>query len=133
NGFDIVQDVYPVAFARSGQIVYKIMIVNHAALTLTGPFETQYLLDAAVAGNDRPQIMTSWDSITPLPRIWLALDDPCTKTMHKPRPPPQWFKITQLDSGSIGYPGHVAVGYLGEALTPADTALSRPDRFAVGD
>src|SRR5579872_7228442 len=52
NGFDIVQDVYPVAGATSGQIVYKWSIVNHETTFLDA--QVEFLLDIETTHNGPP-------------------------------------------------------------------------------
>ncbi|MDP4221509.1 MAG: T9SS type A sorting domain-containing protein [Bacteroidota bacterium] len=67
NGVDIIQDIYPVAFTKSGQIVYKWKFLNNAGAAIA--IACQYLNDIQItdpnsAGmtntNDGPKILTKW-------------------------------------------------------------------------
>ncbi len=71
NQVDLVQDVYPVAFEKSGQIVFKWKFLNHSASLV--PAGCQYLLDVQLTdptakvtpghpnSDDGPWILTRWD------------------------------------------------------------------------
>jgi hypothetical protein len=68
NSVDIIQDIYPVAFEHSGQIVYKFKFFNHTNTPVVA--QCQYLLDIdigdpndidpIVKSNDGPIILTKW-------------------------------------------------------------------------
>ncbi len=120
SGFDIVQDVYPVAFAISGQIVYKIKVVNHSALSLN--VQAQYLLDIDVAGNDAAKVLTSWN-YTP---NWKQYPDSLGRM--------PWFFMgfkvepTLPQNGAL-----IGTGYLNDTLAPLPMGLMQPILFDVVD
>jgi hypothetical protein len=71
NQVDVIQDIYPVAFTKSGQIVYKWKFLNHSASLINAG--CQYLLDVQLTdptvkaypghpnSDDGPLILTRWD------------------------------------------------------------------------
>lgn len=67
DNIDIIQDIYPVAFERSGQIVYKFKFLNHASTPAI--VQCQFLLDIEIGdqndpekvkSNDGPIVLTRW-------------------------------------------------------------------------
>lgn len=91
NEIDIIQDAYPVAFTKSGQIVFKWKFRNHGS-NLT-PVSVQYLLDIQLTdptvsaspghpnSDDGPWVLTRWDyngnwrnfpTLNPIPWFYCA-------------------------------------------------------------
>lgn len=66
QGFDIVQNVWPVQFANSGVIVISVKIVNHGSNDL--PAQAEFLLNnensTASGANDNPDLITNNGFIT---------------------------------------------------------------------
>ncbi len=118
--FDIVQDVYPQAFEKSGQIIIKISFNNRRStpLTITGG---QYLLDVNVRTNDRAKVLTRW-GYSP---NWNQYPN-----MSRGVPP---FYITfehDLPPGPPTYdPGAEGTGYTDSPLM----GLTLPSRMTIGD
>jgi hypothetical protein len=129
NGVDIIQDIYPVAFTKSGQIVFRFKFNNHNANLV--PVACQYLLDiqisdptvSATAGHpnsdDGPWILTRWDyngnwrsypGINPLPWFYCAF-------------------LYRLPNAPTYQPGLSAQGY----TDYAPLGLIPPDRMTIGD
>ena len=119
TGFDIVQDVYPVAFEVSGQIVYKIRIVNHTGAALA--VQAQYLLDVDVSGSDGAKILTRYNYT---PNWTLYPND-----QHGI----PWFFMGFENPPTTANPGYVSTGYVNDTLAPEPLGLLQPDTFAVVD
>jgi hypothetical protein len=58
NGVDLIQEIYPVAFTHSGQIVIRWKVHNPAGSPVG--VQIQYLLDDEVSNNDRAIILTKY-------------------------------------------------------------------------
>jgi hypothetical protein len=120
KGFDIVQNVYPVAFANSGVIVISIEIVNHTAAVL--PAQAQYLMDndnsTASAANDAPsflvdsQLVSNWteDSSGQIPSFVITVQNP----------------PDSVSSGTVG------IGYFNDLFTPSPIGLLSPSLVQFG-
>ena len=129
NGVDIIQDIYPIAFTKSGQIVYKWRFVNNNGSPIN--VACQYLQDIqiydphAVQGgvaNDGPLILTRWQ-YTPYWEQYPNFTYPVLP----------WFYIGflfQLPGGPGFNPGLSAMGYL-DYGDPLD--LIKPFRMTTGD
>ena len=127
NGFDIVQDVYPVTSTLnpSGVIVYRFSIRNHQPSFLAA--QAQYLLDVetsdASGANDDPKITSRegynetsgldfWHNFKTLPPYFITSEnDICTKT----------------------FPGQLGIGYTVDSLAPDSMGLIRPSLMANVD
>ena len=120
SGFDIVQDVYPVAFEISGQIVYKIKVVNHNAVALN--VQAQYLLDIDVANNDKAKVLTRWN-YTP---NWKQYPDSLGRT-------PWFFMGFQKEPPASQVGATISTGYLNDTLAPQPMGLMQPIVFDVVD
>ncbi len=129
NQVDIIQDIYPVAFEKSGQIVFKWKFLNHSAsLVLAG---CQYLLDVQLTdptvkpypghpnSDDGPWILTRWDytanwrffpNINPIPWFYGAF-------------------LYKLPNAPTYNPGLSAQGY----TDYAPLGLIPPAKMTVGD
>ncbi len=129
TAFDIVQDIYPVAFtlANSGQIVFKFSIRNHENTFL--PAQAQYLLDVEIStpdtGNDNAPITTrygyvnNWYSFPVIPPYYIA-------TLY-----PLGNKNFPGYDG--GLPGGMGVGYNNDSLAPEPMGLMQPATFTFVD
>ena len=120
NGFDIVQDVYPVAFTQSGVIVLSIKIINHSGIYF--PVQAQFLLDNENSNdstNDNPWILTRYGLIrnwqnnppNPMPSFYLAFDHP-----------PYERKL-----------GTVGIGYINDTFPPRPLGLLPLSLVQFGD
>jgi hypothetical protein len=127
NAFDIVQDIYPVAFpiSGSGQIVFKISVRNHTDTVLNA--QAQYLLDVCLTkdvntGNDNAPITTRYGYIS---NEWISFPD------SYPIPPYYIASLQSLSGGS--FPSLMAIGYLNDLLAPEPMGLIQPSLFAYTD
>jgi len=128
TGFDIIQDVYPVAFTKSGQIVYKWKFVNHTNSATT--VQCQYLQDIQITDPNSKQQPNSSDGPIILTQ---STYKPQWETFPSASNPATWFYIGFLYGipNSPSYnPGLSAMGYLdyGEPLN-----LIVPQTFTIGD
>ena len=159
NGFDIVQNVYPVQFTNSGVIVISIKIVNHSGLVLNS--QAQFLLDnmnsnngPPADGNDNPYLIHRYGAIrnwqdcppNPIPSFYLAFEYPPTdpklgtvgigydNDTFPPRPL-GLIPLTTLQFGYWGdqiyYPWGIAPH--GNTFTDAATLLIAPQMQAGGN
>ena len=119
NGFDIVQDVYPLEFEISGQIVYKIKIVKHSGVALTA--QAQYLLDVDVNNNDAAPTLTRYNYTS----NWMQYPN----SQHGI----PWFFMGFEHAPTSGNPGSISTGYLNDTLAPQPIGLMQPDMFAIVD
>ena len=122
NGFDILQDVYPVAFTSSGVIVLSIKIVNHSGVPF--PVQAQFLLDNMNSNpdsaNDNPYLITRYGFIrnwqtsppSPIPSFYLAFEHPPT------------------DTGELGV---VGIGYQNDTFPPRPLGLLPLSLLQFGD
>ncbi len=117
TGFDIIQDVYPVAFEISGQIIYSIRIVNHAGASLS--VQTQYLLDVDVNSNDEGPVATRYDYTSNR-----------TQYPNANRGIPPFFLEFQKSSS---VEGAIGTAYVSDELTPFPIGLFPPSLLAVVD
>ncbi len=128
NGVDIIQDVYPVAFTKSGQIVYKWKIFNKSG-TFVG-VQCQYLQDVQITdppslqqpnSNDGPIILTRWT----YKAAW--------ETFPSNGQTLPWFYIGflyDLPNANSFNPGLSAMGYLDYG---APLNLIKPTSLTIGD
>ncbi len=126
-GFDIVQDVYPVAFKNSGVIVIKIKIINHGPNDL--PVQAQFLLDnensTPSTANDNPDIITNNGYLTNTKNnpIWYEY--------------PQQGSIPSFDLTFENHPSSanlltVGAGYFDDTYTPSPLGLIPPSLVQFG-
>ena len=125
NGFAIIQEVYPVHFSNSGQIVYRWFIRNDSNRALSA--QGQFLLDLETSdnsgANDNPKITTRegynesngqdfWHNFQRLPPYFLTSEyDICTKS----------------------FPGMIAAGYTVDDFAPVAMGLIKPSLMANVD
>ena len=121
SGFEIIQDVYPVAFEISGQIVYKVRVVNHTGTQLN--VQGQYLLDVDVNGQDLSAILTRWN-YTP---NWTEYPSGSAPKM------PWWYLSFEHSPTSGQGTGVIGTGYLIDQYAPQPMELLTPDLFATVD
>ncbi len=119
--FEVIQDIYPVAFpyAGSGQIVYKFSIHNEETQSL--PVQAQYLLDIDLGApgnvNNNAPITTRYGYVTD----WRSFPS------SSPIPP---YYIATLDGvTNNNFPTLVAMGYNNDSLAPEPMGLMQPDAF----
>ncbi|HEX5315968.1 MAG TPA: hypothetical protein VFX22_04885, partial [Candidatus Kapabacteria bacterium] len=124
SGFDIVQDVYPVAFTNSGVIVLSVKIVNHTGVDF--PAQAEFLLDnmnsntlvPPDSGNDDPFLIHRYGAIrnwqdcppNPIPSFYLAFE----------------FPPTEPQLGTVG------VGYVNDTFPPRPLGLIPLSRLQFG-
>ena len=129
NGVDIIQDIYPVAFTKSGQIVYKWKFKNNTASPIS--IGCQYLQDIQITdphasqpnSSDGPTILTKW-SYKPL---WQQFPNPVNGQSLP------WFYIGflhTLPSAPSLDPGLSGMGYMDYG---APLNLIKPFRMTIGD
>jgi len=121
GGFDIVQDVYPVQFSHSGQIVVKWKIVNHSNAGI-GPIESDYLLDIDPQ-NDKAKVLTRYD-YSPKWRLYPNASNGV----------PPFFMAFQHapDDPNGGFPGLTGTSYVTNEMTPTPMGLIAPSKLVVG-
>jgi hypothetical protein len=125
NGVDLIQEVYPVLFERSEQIVFKWKAFNKTGAPI--PISVQYLLDVQVGDqsyiNDGAPILTRY-GYRP---IW----DQFTRTTNQGIP---WFYIAfqyALPNSPTFDPGISGQGYLDNVNF--NLGLTQPWRQTIGD
>ncbi len=135
NAFDIVQDIYPVAFplAGSGQIVYKFSIRNHEDSALSA--QAQYLLDIDISTpdtvNDNAPVTTRYGYID----NWLSFPNQTIAAI------PPYYVATLYPIGHRAFPGYTSgpptggmgVGYNNDSLAPEPMGLMQPATFTFVD
>ncbi|HEY3874264.1 MAG TPA: hypothetical protein VGM92_02210, partial [Candidatus Kapabacteria bacterium] len=113
QGFDIEQDVYPVAFTSSGVIVLRVKIINHGPMPLNA--QAQYLLDndnsspGGQDGQDNPFMLDRYGFI----RNW----NDCP-----PNPVPSFYLAFQNNPDSLNV-GTVGIGYENDSFPPRPLGL----------
>jgi hypothetical protein len=126
EGFDIVQDVWPVQFANSGVIVISVKIVNHSSNDL--PVQAQFLLDnensTASNANDNPDIITNNGYLTN------STFSPIFQTCP-PNPLPS-FDLTFQNHPSAVNLLTVGAGYFDNTYTPSPIGLIPPSLVQFG-
>ncbi|MEP7235144.1 MAG: hypothetical protein ABI778_07595, partial [Ignavibacteriota bacterium] len=131
NGVDIIQDIYPVLFSRSGQIVYKWKFRNTTGTPLY--IGCQYLQDVQISdpndrniqhSNDGPIILTKW-SYKPL---WQQYPD---FTGQEGMPPFYIAFLHDLPNNPSFVPNLSAQGYLDYPGPPLK--LIKPLQITIGD
>ncbi|MDP4237294.1 MAG: T9SS type A sorting domain-containing protein [Bacteroidota bacterium] len=130
NGVDVIQDIYPFAFTKSGQIVFKWKFLNHRSVPVS--VACQYLLDEQITDPtelstpnhpnsvDGPWILTRWDYND----NWRTYP---TSLLTIP-----WFYcafLYTLPNGPSYYPGLSAQGY----TDYAPMGLIPPVKMTIGD
>ncbi len=130
NNVDIIQDIYPVAFTKSGQIVYKWSFNNHGNSSIN--VACQYLQDIQISDpgnkqvpnvNDGPTILTKWS----YKNLWQRFPDPNSgQTLP-------WFYIGFLYA--LPNPPSLDPGLSGMGYTDygAPLNLIKPFRMTIGD
>ncbi len=132
NNVDIIQDIYPVAFTKSGQIVYKWSFKNNSPGTPVS-VACQYLQDIQISdpgskqapnSTDGPTILTKWS----YKNLWQQFPNPSTPSQTLP-----WFYIgflyTLPNNPSLN-PGLSGMGYMDYG---APLNLIKPFRMTIGD
>ncbi len=129
QGFDIVQDAYPVAFTNSGVIVISVKIINHGISDL--PAQAEYLMDndnssttGATSGNDNPDIITNNGFITNTTGSPIWQESP-------PNPIPS-FDLSFEYHPSAAKLGTVGIGYFDDTYTPSPLGLLPPALVQFG-
>ncbi len=116
-GFDIVQDVWPVAFTNSGVMVVSIKIVNHGSNDI--PVQAQFLLDnensTASAANDNPDVITNNGYLTN------TVNSPIWQNCP-PNPLPSFYLTFQNAPSAVNL-GTVGIGYFDDTYTPRPIGL----------
>ncbi|MFI5263390.1 MAG: hypothetical protein ACHQM6_02615, partial [Candidatus Kapaibacterium sp.] len=131
NGVDIIQDIYPVLFSKSGQIVYKWKFRN----TNGSPINVgcQYLQDVQITdpsdkkipnSNDGPTILTKW-SYTPL---WQQYPD---LIAGQGVPPFYIGFVHDLPDSPEFVPNLSGIGYLDYPSAPLN--LIKPSQVTIGE
>ncbi len=118
GAFDIVQDVYPVAFRNSGQIVVKVKIVNHTGSALT--VSSQYLLDVCAGANDDAYMLEQY-----------GYEGNKNWKIYASSPPT--FYMGLENDPSYLYLGTIGAGYTTDAYAPAPMGLTPCSGMVFGD
>jgi hypothetical protein len=118
---ELSQDVYPVAFDFSGQIVMKWKYKNKAP-TVAG-VQAQFLLDTKVRSNDRSKVLTRFG----YRRNWSGYVE--NNDNYKPIPPFYQAFENDLDSANGFNPGLISQGTF---ISP-EMGLMKPDAVLIGD
>jgi hypothetical protein len=117
----IEQDVYPVAFEFSGQIVMKWKFVNKFSNPIT--VQSQFLLDTKIHKNDQAKVLTRFG----YRRSWSGYVD--NNDNYKPIPPFYQAFEQDPDTSNAFNPGLVSQGTF---ISPA-LALIKPLSVQIGD
>jgi hypothetical protein len=121
GAFDIVQDVYPVQFSHSGQIVMKIRIVNHSTSGIA-PAEAEFLLDIDPQ-NDKAKVLTRY-GYSPKWRLFPDLSNGV---------PPFFVAFERApDDSRGGFPGLTGTAYVTNEMTPTPMELVAPSKLIIG-
>lgn len=118
GSLDLIQDIYPFEFEKSGQIVIRVRVQNHG--NVPASVAAQYLLDIDV-DNDKAKVLTRW-GYSP---NWNQYQDP-------PAPPTNsvpWFFMGFKDPLPGGAGGKSSTGYLDKR----EEGLIKPWRVTIGD
>ncbi|MDP4242750.1 MAG: T9SS type A sorting domain-containing protein [Bacteroidota bacterium] len=118
GGFDIVQDVYPVAFATSGQIVLKVKVIDHTG-TSYGALG-QYLLDVCAGTNDDAYMLDQYTYESN--NTWKIYNSGS----------PMYYMGFEHDT-STGGGGTVGAGYTTDMFAPAPMGLTACSGMVFGD
>ncbi len=117
NTYDIIQDIYPVAFANSGQIVYRFSVRNYQNKPLSA--QAEYLLDVDLGiighGNDAAPITTKFGYLTTNVTSY-----PPTNSV------PPYFIATLQPLDSANFPLLIAEGYFDPTYSPEPLPLIAP-------
>ena len=124
NNCDIVQDVYPVAFTNSGQIVLKVKVVNHVNEVLS--VQAQFLLDIEINTNDNAKVLTRW-AYDP---NWTQY--PNFSSGNQPVPPFYVGFQTPIPPAG-GIIGHSGTGFTNDSFPPEPMGLMTPSQMTIGD
>ena len=115
---DIVQDVYPVEFESSGQIVVSVKIVNHYGVSQT--FQAQYLNDGMLSNSSSVQDnVFIVNSLGVVGTQWQLYEAPNVPT----------YFAAFFDDPRIAGPlsaDTAAIGFLSDAYAPAPMGLISP-------
>lgn len=122
NG-DVIQDVYPVEFNYSGQIVLKWKF--RARTPQSSQIVTQYLLDTYIADNDQAKVLTRWG----YNRRWSEYFRNNTNINYNEIPPFYQAFQHDLQKTTNFSPGVVSQG----TFINEDLGLMVPDAVLVGD
>jgi hypothetical protein len=126
--FDLIQDVYPVAFplAGSGQVVFKFSIRNYQSKALTA--QAQYLLDVDLAepghASDSAPITTRYGYMD---TGWVTFPDSVIAAI------PPYFISTAQPMDSANFPLQVSMGYTTDSLAPEPMGLMEPSLMSYVD
>jgi len=131
NGVDIIQDIYPVSFTKSGQIVYKWRFKNNNGSPAA--VACQYLQDIEITdqsdpsnqkSNDGPIVLTKWDYYP----VWKQFPN----TSQNQSLPPFYIGFQHdLPNGPSFFPNLSGQGYVDYPLPPLN--LIKASRMTVGD
>lgn len=116
--FEIVQDVYPVAFRNSGQIVVKVKIVNHTGKSLT--VSSQYLLDVLAGSNDDAFMLEQYGY------EGNKIEKNYTSS------PPTFYMGFEGDPSTLNL-GTIGAGYTTDAFAPAPMGLTPCSGMVFGN
>ncbi|MDP4287460.1 MAG: T9SS type A sorting domain-containing protein [Bacteroidota bacterium] len=116
--FDIVQDIYPVAFRNSGQIVLKVKIVNHT--TSSHSVQAQYLLDVADGSNDHAFMLDQF-----------SYEGNMKWNIYKSAPP-TFYMGFEGDPATLNV-GTIGAGYTTDAYAPGVMGLTPCSGMVFGD
>ena len=125
SGFDIEQDVYPVAFSISGVVVISVKIINHGATFLST--QVQYLLDNLNTdgqyggANDNPYLIDRYGYF----RSWL-------NTPSVGNPLPSFYLAFEYQPSSPKL-GTVGIGYINDQYPPRPIGLTPVSSLQFGD
>ncbi len=132
NGFDIVENVYPVEFGISGTIVFSIEIVNHSNSPIVA--QAQYILNDNVDGINEDEYGAR--SLVIYPRGSLNSGD-APVDVYYPYDgypvPPFFMAFLRTDSQKTYLSNDVGVGYLSDSLAPLPLGLINPSALILGD
>ncbi len=109
GAFDIVQDVYPVQFRNSGQVVLKVKIVNHSTSALS--VNAQYLNDVLSGANDYAFMLEQF-----------GYEGNLTVKAYNSSPP-NFYMGFEGDPSTLGL-GIIGAGYTSDAFAPAPMGLT---------
>ena len=134
SGFDIIQDVYPVAFVKSGQIVVKVSVINLTGKPLA--VQAQYLLDDEIDG-----IVQSKYGARSITKYGRGTEGSISSVdvsyppfgLDSVAPPTFFMAFSQVAPQTEYLSNVVGVGYLSDEITPRPLGLVTPSLFAIGD
>jgi hypothetical protein len=134
NGFDILQNVYPVEFGISGTIVLSIEVINHRASPIVA--QAQYLLHDEISGIDESE--NGARSLVRYPRGVYGFGGDATVDMSYPNNwgagypvPPFFMTFLHTDSQKTYLSDDVGVCYLSDSSAPVPLGLINPSLLVL--